>query len=440
MGIVTSVALDHNSSVGPETPTTLLDHFRRLERMRGVAVVHEDGFRTRRHDYAALTRAARGFAGTLAARGFVRGNRVVLWSENRPEWLVAYWGCLLVGVVLVPIDYRASLGFLRQVRALVGARLILAGAQVEGLDPGGEDGEVWRLDALDWAAPATAPDIAIGPDDLTQIIFTSGATAEPKGVLIRHRNVLANLVPVSREIARFKRYARPVLPIRFLNLLPLSHLFGQSLAMNIPPLVDGTVVFMRSMNPYDIARVVKRHRVSAIVCVPKMLDVLKDQAVLDPSAAAEPPGRLSIPARWWRYRRIHRLFGLKCWAFIVGAAPLAPALEAFWRRVGFAVIQGYGLTETAPIVTMNHPLRMSAGSVGRPIGGVEVRIAEDGEILVRGENVTSGYFGADGTAGATDVRDAEGWFHTGDLGELDAEGRLFIKGRKKEVIVTADGL
>ena len=106
--------------------------------------------------------------------------------------------------------------------------------------------------------------------------------------------------------------------------------------------------------------------------------------------AADPPKGLSIPARWWRYRSIHRAFGVKFWAFVVGAAPLGPELEEFWKRLGFVVIQGYGLTETAPIVTLNHPFKTNTGSVGTPIGGVEVKIAEDGEILVRGENVTRG--------------------------------------------------
>ena len=111
-----------------------------------------------------------------------------------------------------------------------------------------------------------------------------------------------------------------------------------------------------------------------------------------PESAEPPPAGISIPGRWWRYRRVHRAFGLKFWAFVVGAAPLPPDLEEFWRRMGFAVIQGYGLTETAPIVTLNHPFKTSKGSVGTPIAGVEVRIADDGEILVRGENVTSGYY------------------------------------------------
>jgi long-chain acyl-CoA synthetase len=139
------------------------------------------------------------------------------------------------------------------------------------------------------------------------------------------------------------------------------------------------------------------------------------------------------------------MFGFKFWAFVVGAAPLAPELEEFWRRMGFAVVQGYGLTETAPIVTLNHPFKTSKGSVGTPIAGVEVRIADDGEILVRGENVTSGYYQTNPESGITtpgtdSVFDSEGWFHTGDVGERDEQGRVFIKGRKKEMIVTPEGL
>ena len=276
------------------------------------------------------------------------------------------------------------------------ARLVLAGddvaAATEGTETTAAAGHVWKLADLDWSADGPVPSVAIDRDDIAQIVFTSGATADPKGVVIRHRNILANMVPVATEIDKYKKYARPFQPIRFLNLLPLSHMFGQSMATNIPPLIDGTVVFMRSFNPHDIVRRVREWRISVIVCVPKILDVLKEHALrIDPSAA-EPATGISIPARWWRYRKIHRMFGLKFWAFIVGAAPLGSALEDYWKRLGFVVIQGYGLTETAPIVTMNHPFKTNTGSVGKPIGGVEVKIAEDGEILVRGENVTTGYY------------------------------------------------
>ena len=286
---------------------------------------------------------------------------------------------------------------------------------------------------------------------MIQIIFTSGATADPKGVVIRHRNVLANIVPVEREVLKYRKYARPFHPLRFLNLLPLSHMFGQSMASSIPPMVHGIVIFTRSFNPHDVLSLIHRRRVSVLVCVPKILGVLREHVIRTfPEAADPPPAGISIPGRWWKYRRIHRAFGLKFWAFVVGAAPLPPDIEEFWRRLGFAVIQGYGLTETAPIVTLNHPFRTSRGSVGTPIEGVEVRIADDGEILVRGENVTSGYYegsrvpAPDSAHGRSEpearVLDSDGWLHTGDIGERDAQGRLFIKGRKKEMIVRPDGL
>jgi long-chain acyl-CoA synthetase len=217
-------------------------------------------------------------------------------------------------------------------------------------------------------------------------------------------------------------------------------------------MVRGTVIFTRSFNPQDLLHLIKSRRVSVLVCVPKILDVLREYVIRAyPESAEAPPPGISIPGRWWRYRRVHRALGLKFWAFVVGAAPLAPDLEEFWRRLGFAVIQGYGLTETAPIVTLNHPFKTSKGSVGTPIAGVEIQIADDGEILVRGENVTSGYYEGDEPSrqGASDrpagtgtqrAVDDQGWLHTGDIGERDAQGRIFIKGRKKEMIVTPEGL
>jgi long-chain acyl-CoA synthetase len=424
--------------------TTLVDVFRSLEKRRGEFLVYDDGYRVRRHSYADVTRAARGFAARLMAHGVAKGDKILLWGENRPEWIACYWGIQLTGAIAVPIDYRSSREFADRIRQIVEAKVVLAGDDVT---PG--EMTVWRLADLDWSADGSIPAVPIEREDIAQVVFTSGATAEPKGVVIRHRNILANMVPVAEGIDKYKRYAKPFQPIRFLNLLPLSHMFGQSMATNIPPLIDGTVVFMRSFNPHDIVRRVREWRISVIVCVPKILDVLKEHAVRIDPAAADPVRGISIPARWWRYRKIHRMFGLKFWAFIVGAAPLGPALEDHWKRLGFVVIQGYGLTETAPIVTLNHPFKTNTGSVGTAIGGVEIKIAEDGEILVRGENVSTGYYGDDESAsaraassGATTGRatDSAGWLHTGDIGEKDDQGRLFIRGRKKEMIVTPEGL
>ena len=426
---------------------TLIDLFRDLETHRGDFLVYDDGYRVRRHSYTAVCKSARGFASRVAAAGIKKGDKVVFWGENRPEWIACYWGSIISGVIVVPIDYRASADFLHKVTNIVDAKLVLVGNDVSVAAP---STLIWRFDDFDWNADGPMPEPGVTRDDIAQIIFTSGATAEPKGVVIRHRNVLANVIPVETEVAKYRKYAWPFLPLRFLNLLPLSHMFGQSLATNIPPMVNGTVVFMRSFNPHDIVRMVKTWRISVIVCVPKILEVLREHALrIEPRAAEQLAHRLSIPQRWWRYRALHRAFGWKFWAFVVGAAPLASELEDFWKRLGFVVIQGYGLTETAPIVTLNHPFKTTSGSVGRPIAGVEVKIAADGEILVRGENVTTGYYtegteateGREGsTASPGRTLDSEGWLHTGDIGEKDADGRVFIKGRKKEMIVTPEGL
>jgi long-chain acyl-CoA synthetase len=419
---------------------TLIDFFRDLGGIRGEFLVYDDGYRRRAHTYEEVTRAARGCAARLSAAGFTKGDKVVFWGENRPEWVAAYWGCLLSGIIAVPIDYRSSAEFVLRVRALVDARLILTGDDVAPLPAGHAFQHVWPFADFDWRADGPMPNVPITRDDVIQIIFTSGATAEPKGVVIRHRNVMANIVPVEREVQKYLKYAWPFHPLRFLNLLPLSHMFGQSMASNIPPMVRGTVIFTRSFNPHDVVRLIHTRRVSVLVCVPKMLDVLREHIVhAFPEAAEPPPAGISIPGRWWKYRRVHSAFGYKFWAFVVGAAPLPPDVEEFWRGLGFAVVQGYGLTETAPIVTLNHPFKTSKGSVGTAIQGVEIKIADDGEILVRGENVTSGYYVA-GTPNLDSVFDSEGWLHTGDIGERDEQGRLFIKGRKKEMIVTPDGL
>jgi long-chain acyl-CoA synthetase len=423
---------------------TLLDFFNDVSAGRGTFLVYDDGYRARSYSYAETATAARGFAARLQRAGLGKGDKVVFWSENRPEWIIALWGCLLNGSIAVPIDFRASQDFLGHVARIVDAKLLLLGDDVEDLRQGkGQRAEgmtTWRLSDIDFRALDSSDfkPVSVTRDDTVEIIFTSGATAEPKGVVLTHRNVLANIIPVEKEVRKYRKYGRPFRPIRFLNLLPLSHMFGQAMATFVPPMLHGTVVFMRGFNPHEIVRQVKTRRISVVVSVPKILDVLADHvARLYPDVRLVPDKKESVAKRWWRYRAVHRLFGLKFWSFVVGAAPLESTLESFWGRLGFVVIQGYGLTETAPIVTLNHPFSTSKGSVGKAIGGVDIKIAADGEILVRGENVTTGYYGAPDATGAAFE---DGWFHTGDVGELDAAGRLFIRGRKKEMIVTPEGL
>jgi long-chain acyl-CoA synthetase len=439
--------------MGEMPRATLLDFFEDFSGLNDTFVVHDDGYRVREATYREVAQAARRFAARLRASGLDAGDKVVIWSENRAEWVAAFWGTLLAGGVIVPVDYRASRDLLTRISGIVQARFVLVGEEVAAPGQAEVTGDVWRLTEVIAREPSDAPTRAAGPGSRTpepgtvaEIIFTSGATADPKGVTLTHRNILANLLPIEREIARYRRYEWPFHPLRFLNLLPLSHMFGQSMATLIPPMIGGTVVFSHGYSPAEIVRQIKSRRVSVLVCVPKVLGMLREhlERVAPETAGADPLSGRHWSWRWWHYRRVHRTFGWKFWCIVVGAAPLDQELETFWRTLGFLVVQGYGLTETAPIVTLNHPFRASRGTVGTPIGGVEIRIEPDGEILVRGENVTSGYYqpeGAEPRASDPAVEAfTDGWFRTGDIGELDASGRLIIKGRKKEMIVTPQGL
>ncbi len=404
-------------------------------------ILHDNGFRTRAWTYGQVADAARAFSARLTTAGFAPGDTLVIWGENRGEWVAALWGALLARVAAVPVDFRASADQAHRIRDIVKARVILAGADVAPRAGGGY--AIWRMDDANlWNAERRTEPVEpqeraepVEPQ-IAEIIFTSGATADPKGVTLTDRNILANIDPIEEELKRYRRYLRPLSPIRFLNLLPLSHMFGQSMATFMPPLLGGTVVFSRGYNPQEIVRQIRNRRVSVLVCVPKVLEVLKEH--VERTGSMGSVGSVGAVRRIWAHRDVHRQFGWKFWAIVVGGAPLEPALEQFWRDLGFLVIQGYGLTETAPIVTLNHPFKKAAaGTVGTPISGVEIRIAGDGEVLVRGDNVTAGYYGE---VAGTGEAFADGWFHTGDIGALDREGRLTIKGRKKEMIVTSDGL
>lgn len=413
---------------------TLLDFFNDLSGHAAQFLVYDDGFRSWTYSYKEIALAVKNFQEFLFQHKILKGQKVVIWGESHPEWIVAFWGCICSGVIVVPVDYRASEDYVSRIAASVRASALVHGDEVNV--PPKQSILIVPLNgllAVDSSSPQIEPDVL--REDIAEIIFTAGATADPKGVLISHANILANIVPIEREIAKYRSWARIFYPIRFLNLLPLSHMFGQAMATFVPPMLPGVVVFLKTQSSNEVIRQIKMRRISVLICVPKMLELLRAYVSSRfPEAVTPEAQSIGVVRRWWRYRRVHRMFGWKFWAFVVGAAPLDPDLEAYWLRLGFAVVQGYGLTETAPIVTLNHPFHTKRGSVGKPIGGVQVKIAEDGEILVRGGNVTTEYYNADETAFE------DGWFHTGDVGEMDESGNLYIKGRKKEMIVTPEGL
>jgi long-chain acyl-CoA synthetase len=420
-----------------------LDNFRR--HADEVAYVHHRGYRTQRWTYREVLGNAHRFARELDAREIATGDKILIWGENCAEWVVAFFGCLLRGVIVVPIDNISTPDFAQRVAQQVDARFCVCSSDNQISTVPSLHLETMRERiAVRSDVPCTPPPLA--RDDIVEIVFTSGTTAEPRGVVITHGNILANLEPLEREIGSYLRYERIFHPLRFLNLLPLSHVFGQFLGIFLPQLLAATVIFQDTLNPGEVMRAVKRERVSVVVAVPRLMESLKDKIVRD----LETAGRLArfrrafelardqyFVRRWWRFRRIHNQFGWKFWAFISGGAALDAETEEFWRRLSFVVIQGYGLTETTSLISLNHPFRTGKRSIGKVLEGREIKLDENGEILVRGANVAAGYWQG---RELKPVLNDDGWFRTGDLGELDAEGNLYFKGRKKNVIVTHEGM
>ena len=424
-----------------------LQNFR--EHRHECAYRQRRGYRTESFTYGRVLEMAFSFARKLEARGIAKGDRIMLWGENCAEWVAVFFGCALSGVIVVPMDDEAAPDFALRVAQQAGAKL-LVGSRRHVHDRAVAECFLPTLALEDLAqtleSPAPAPpNLLLSHDNILQIVFTSGTTAEPKGVVITHGNVLANIAPLEREMQRYLKYERLVHPLRFLNLLPLSHVFGQFLGMFLPPLLGGTVIFQNELRPSEVVTTIRRERVSVLVSVPRVLQSLKQKIErdLEDSGKTEEFRRRFRASegkhflhRWWIFREVRRQFGWKFWAFVCGGAALDAETEQFWDRLGYAAIQGYGLTETTSLVSVNHPFRLGQGSIGKVLPGREVKLAADGEILVRGGGVTRGYW--DGHA-AQNVSDEQGWYRTGDIGALDAAGNLYFKGRKKEVIVTPGG-
>lgn len=392
-----------------------------------IAFVEQTPYRTREYSYREIQDGISRAAGSLRRLNLVRGDRLILQGENSARWTMTFYASVLSGIVVVPIDASFSQEFVGKIRAATSAKFVAS------------DANLAEWNSLFSGGDPFLPSIESGPEDLLEIIYTSGTTAEPKGVMITHGNILSNLEPIHREIQKYKKYAIPFSPLGFVHLIPLSHLFGQIMGLFIPQMLRGKVIFTEPAAS-NIVRSVKSNRASVVICVPQQLTLLRKHIQKMQPIPERTVSRKGVPGvliRWWHYRKIHRVFGWKFWAFISGGASLPLPEEKFWKMLGYVVIQGYGLTETAPSVTITHPLKLKEGAVGQKLPGIEVKVAEDGEILVRGPNVTPGYYQ---DAASTEQAFSDGWLRTGDLGHFDETGNLILLGRKKEVIVTSEGL
>jgi len=416
---------------------SLVEDFRRYG--SETAVVSHRGNRRYETTYGELANLAGRFAAELNRRGMAAGDRIVLWGENSAEWIGVFFGCLLRGVIAVPLDATSSSEFAGRVvkdvspKLIVGDRSLLVSMQ--------SDVPQLLLSEMNQKLPSVpifSVSDAVSEQTPFQIIFTSGTTAEPKGIVLTHRNVLASLQPIEDEIAKYLKYERWVHPLRFLHGVPLSHVFGQFMGLWTPPLLAAELHFDDQLEPMRMTQLLRRERISVLITVPRVLHLLRahlmtryDSLERDVERAED----LSAWKRWWVFRRVHRALGWKFWAIISGGATLPSDLENFWNKLGFALIQGYGMTETTALVTLNHPFRIGHGTIGKALPGREVRISDEGEILVRGDMLAT----ATWQGGAMRPRQGE-WLATGDLGAKDESGELRFLGRKGEAIVTGAGL
>ena len=417
----------------------------------------------------------------LVELGIAPGDRVAILSENRPEWAVGDFACLCAraadvpiyptlpakqiayilhdaGAVAVLVSDAAQLAKIRDIRGqLPELRHVIvfdrksAGADVLSLDTVAERGRAARIRHPGWRGDA----LAARPDDLATIIYTSGTTGDPKGVMLSHGNITFDVVA-----------GLAVLPLRdsdeCLSLLPLSHIF-ERMAGHYCMIQSGAVISYASNLDAVPSELIER-RPTVVCAVPRFYEKIYAR-VLEGATASPLKRRIfdwtrSAGQRWAGYvlaRRPlprgvvlrhaiadHLVFaklrartGGRVRFFVAGGAPLAPDIARFFFMAGLPVLEGYGLTETSPVIAVNSPEHLRIGTVGRPLAGVEVRIAPDGEILTRGPHVMLGYFHRpEATAEAVDP---DGWFHTGDIGLIDGEGYLAITDRKKDIIVTAGG-
>ena len=403
-----------------------------------IAVVRYQGNRRRASTYGDIARMAGRFAAYLAVQNIATGDRIVLWGENSAEWIAAYHGCILRGVIAVPLDAYGSADFAARVAADVQPKLAVGEALLVRQLPATYkriEFESWEpLLPRDEAGPVSG----LNSDTPLQILFTSGTTGDPKGIVHTHGNVLASVGPIEQAAQKYLRYEKYVHPLRFLHTLPLSHVFGQTMGLWIPPIFRAQVHFESRLVAPRLIETIRRERISVLAAVPRVFALLKTYLESTQPALAERvagSNKLRAWKKWWVFRDEHRAFGLKFWALISGGGALAPAVEQFWNTLGFVLVQGYGMTETTALITLNHPFHVARGTIGKPLPGREVKIGPDGEVLVRGPMIST----ATWSGGELRQREDE-WLATGDIAEEQTTGELKFLGRKSEVIVTAAGV
>lgn len=404
-----------------------------------------------------FARQARACAGSIASLGITRGDGVAILSYNRVEWAIVDYACHLLGAVVVPLYSTLPADACAYILEDSGAKAIFVEDAVQEAKVAGRLPHVIRMDTLadflkkgDGALPPSPAQ----PDDLATLIYTSGTTGVPKGVMLTHRNLVSNMLASCAALTLEPSDLA-------LSFLPLSHSFERLLdyalfhcgapiayAESVDKVADNMIEVRPTVMaavPRFYEKIYARVLDSAQKMKPskrKVFDWARGVGALE--AAFRQRGRRPPFSIRWRFALARRLvfgklaerLGGRMRLFISGGAPLSREVGDFFFSIGLTVLEGYGLTETSPVLTLNRPGAMKPGTVGQAISGVELQIAPDGEILARGPNIMKGYFNK--PADTAEVL-KEGWFATGDIGEIDAEGYLRITDRKKDLLKTAGG-
>ncbi len=387
--------------------------------------------------YRILQEHVQGFAGYLQQQAFQKGDCLLIWSASRADWLVAYLGTLLVGGVVVPLDVSSRQDFLARITETTNAKLLITTQkQYNGLKD--FTLPLVDIDALPQQPLDSTRLPAVNSDDLAELVFTSGTTGQPKGVMLSHQNIASNATSAVTVISMNAED-------RALSILPLSHMFEMTVELALLH-CGASIVYARSLVPETLLKLLESQRVTCSVLVPQALqlflngierEVRRQKRQKQFEQLIRVAARLPFSWRRFLFGAVHKRFGGHFRFFVSGGAYLPPRLAQRWEHMGFRVLQGYGATECAPIISVTPFHEHVLDSVGKPLPGVEVRIADDQEIVVHGPNVALGYWkNPEATAAAF----KDGWYYTGDLGYMDKKHNLYLKGRKKNLIVLANGL
>lgn len=372
--------------------------------------------------------------------GILPEERVLIVSENRPEWIYSLYATWRRGGIAVPVDFMSGPEDIAYVIRDSEPKIALCSDQTEGnlrkaIEVVGKDIEVLNFDRITLPKPQDKV-VHREPEDIALLLYTSGTTGEPKGVMLTFRNLLSNIEGVAEAGIAAKEDST-------LAILPFHHSYPLMVTVLLPLHIGATIVFLDKLTPEDILQKLQTYRITILVGVPRLYNLFHKRIKerIEKNLIAKLLFKLmeNIEVQGIRRRvfsKVHETFGGNIKYMVSGGAKLDPEIARDLVTLGFTVLEGYGLTETSPIVTFNPPDRIKLGSVGLPIKNVQVRISDEGEVLVRGPNVMKGYWNKPKETSEV-IR--QGWFYTGDLGYVDEDGYLYITGRKKEIIVLGTG-